>query len=354
MFIKKIFALLFLFIISITTSGCIQVNTNKKEPVRADGGFFVSLNSGEAWEQRTAILSTKGIERNFSMEGVSVLAIDPSDPKAIYYGTVNQGLVYTYDRGKSWQVALGLGRGTISSIAIDPEDKCTIYVSIGKKLFKTDDCSRTWDVVFVDKTAKLGIVTTVVDHFNPNNIYVVLPRGDIIKSTDKGESWQTIYRFKKKINKFFIDPNDSRKMYAALDKAGLYQSDDSGNNWKKNTKIFSNFKIGTGIVDFDFFKNQPNLMFVATKQGILKSIDGGETWEQLPLLPPKTNAHIQSIAINPKNINEIYYITGSTLYRSIDGGKNWMTKILPTSRKSKILMIDKELPNILYLAISPQ
>lgn len=344
--------LVFLFVISITVSGCLQVNTGKKkQAVIPDGGFLVSNNKGASWERRTSILSTTGDRKNFSLSSVSTIALDPNDPNTIYYGTINQGMLYTYDRGKSWQVAKKLGQGTVESIAVDPGNTCTIYVAIGGKVFKTEDCNRSWKTIFLENSASVEVTAVAVDHFNSNNIYATLSRGDIVKSVNGGKSWQTIYRFGKKIKRFYIDPNDSRRIYAVVDGEGLQRSDDSANSWQKMDDIFSEFKIGTAIVDFKLFKGYSNLMIIATKQGIIKSKDRGLTWEQLPLLPPKADASISAVAINPADNNEVYYVAGSVFYKSIDSGKNWEPSSLPTTKKAEILLLDHEKDNILYVGL---
>ncbi len=356
MIVKKFLMFVFLFIIPIIISGCLQVNTGKnKQVILPDGGFFISKDKGVSWEQRTAVLSASpGIARNFSLDGVSTIALDPSDSQAIYYGTVGQGMLYTYDRGLSWQLAktLGTGPATIKSIAVDPMNTCIIYATIGRKIFKTENCSRSWELIFTENDAKIEVTTVMVDHFNSNNIYATLSRGDIIKSVNGGDSWQTIHRFGKKISRFYVDSSDSRRMYAFVDKLGLQRSDDSANTWQTMNEIFSEYKIGNIVVDLKLFKKHPNLIFIATEQGIIKSTNRGNTWEQLSLLPPpKTRTSIVSIVINPENINEIYYVTEATFYKSIDGGDNWAPRSLPTTKKAGMLLLDQEKDNILYLGL---
>jgi photosystem II stability/assembly factor-like uncharacterized protein len=357
MIVKKFLSFTLLFVISVTLSACLQVNTGQnKQVIIPDGGFFISMDKGVTWEQRTSILSTSGTARNFSLDGVSTIVLDPSDPKSIYYGTVKQGMLYSYDRGVSWSLARNLGSGpkTINSIAVDPKNTCTVYASLGQKIFKTENCSRSWELIFTENATRVEVTSIAVDHFNSNNIYATLSRGDIIKSINGGESWQTVYRFKKKINKFYIDPNDSRRIYAAVDKEGLYRSDDSANTWQNINNIFDEFKIGSNIVDFQIFKNQPNLIFIATEKGIIRSTDRGKTWEQLALLPPEKKAAIVSIAVNSEDPKEIYYVTGATFYKSIDGGENWTPRSLPSTKHAGTLLLDYADSNILYLGLKSQ
>ncbi len=350
-YFKKGLSLFVLLLISLSVSGCLQVNTTKNTKAIPDGGLFVSLDAGTKWEQRTSVASTGGIAANFSNDFVSALVLDPSDPKTIYYGTTNQGLLYSIDRGVSWQLAISLGQGTVNAIAIDPKNKCNVYVSIRNDLSKTEDCGRTWNTVFTDPMPNILINDVAVDHFNVDNIYLVQSRGDIVKSSNGGKSWQTIFRFAADTKKFFIDPSDSRRMYADVRGKGLQMSDDSGKTWESINQVLVDNKIAGNIVDIKLIKEQANLIFVATPLGILKSTDRGKKWEMLQLLPPKANASITSMAVNAKNVNELYYITNNTFYKSIDGGINWSPKPIPSTKNAKIILIDKEIPDMLYLGM---
>ena len=56
------------------------------------------------------------------------------------------------------------------------------------------------------------------------------------------------------------------------------------------------------------------------------------------------------MALNPQNADEVYYITNTTFYRSLDGGKNWTTKLL-TSRVGSDLSVDPKDGNLIYLGV---
>jgi hypothetical protein len=57
------------------------------------------------------------------------------------------------------------------------------------------------------------------------------------------------------------------------------------------------------------------------------------------------------VFISPKNVEEIYYATNTTFYRTSDGGKNWTTRKLPTSRAGWRLIVDPEDTNVIYMGV---
>jgi hypothetical protein len=194
----------------------------------------------------------------------------------------------------------------------------------------------------------------VVDHYDGNNVYVAISRGDIIKSHDGGNNWQTLKRFGDRIKKMVIDPVDSRIIYAVTTNKGVFQSVDGGLTWEVmetlNDMLLEE-KLGIDIRDFLLIKNQPGTIFVTTYYGLLRSMDAGLTWENIKLILPTTKATINAIAVNPQNLNEIFYVTNTTFYRSNDWGQTWSTLQLPSTRAGMKLFINPVNPNVMYLGV---
>jgi len=349
--LKNIKTFSLLMLVAISTSACLQINTGSSNELLPDGGLYISSDEGMSWQQKTEILETGGVARNFSMAGAVRMFQDPNNADTLYYGTYENGLLYSYDKGEGWTLAKNLGKGTVSGIAIDYDDVCVVYAGIGNKLYKTEDCNRTWKEIFTDNTSYSDITEVITDHFNKNNIYLALSTGDLVKSTDKGKSWKTLYRFGKRIHRLYLHPGDSRVMYANINNDGIYRTDDGGTSWEEITKEVKDMGVGTKLMGVEMFVNDLNLYFLATDSGILRSNDGAKTWEVLELLPANKKADIKSIAVNPQDVNKIFYVTSNTFYRTSDGGKNWSPKKIGSTREAKILKIDNKNPEILYLAM---
>ena len=339
-------------IFSLILSGCsIQFSGGGSNTSNAnDGGIYKSINKGNNWQQKTSIPTVSGRPSNFGAFDSYALAIDPSDRKALYLGTIGEGLLYSYDGAESWQRINALGRATIRSVGIDSSYKCTIYAAIDNKIDKTIDCGRTWNQVYFDNDPSVKINSIAIDLKNSENIFIGTSRGEIIKSSDRGESWQTVNRFNSKVLKVLISPHDSKILFAATENKSLHFSSNAGDSWQSLDENLKDFKDSVNFKDL-VFSYQPGKIFLASKYGLLKSVDNGKSWTNIDLITPTDKATINSLALNPKNDDEIYYVTNTTFYRTQDGGKNWTTKKLPSSRVGWNLLIDPVETSIIYLTV---
>ena len=106
---NKLFLLSIMLFLVLILSGCsISLKTN--EGGGNDGGVFRSADKGDRWAQKVLIPTISGRPRSIGGLNVVSLAMDPSDNKAIYLGSEDNGLFYTYDRGENWFGVAGLIR----------------------------------------------------------------------------------------------------------------------------------------------------------------------------------------------------------------------------------------------------
>jgi photosystem II stability/assembly factor-like uncharacterized protein len=140
-----------------------------------------------------------------------------------------------------------------------------------------------------------------------------------------------------------VDPNDSQKLYLA---AGMYiptwgrtaailRSSDRGNTWSRTElpiHLNGNWSgRGTGE-RLQVDPNKGSILFLGTIQdGLYKSTDAGVTWSQVPGFPTTGSTNFvlfdKSTGSAGSATGTIYVgmaaTTGSTLYRSTDGGATW-------------------------------
>ncbi len=316
------------------------------------GGIFKSLDSGNNWNPSNLIPTTSGSPQSIGRLDTNFLILDPSDNNALYLGSTQNGLFFTYNAASSWQPAIGIGNITPTTLAINPQEKCTIYASSSNSLYKSTDCTRTWVQIYHDDSPQIKISSILINHYSPNIIHIGTSRGELILSDDSGASWRVIKRFQNNIKKLLASPFDSRILIASVANKGLFKSENGGKNWVSLENALKIIKSKYNIRDIVFSVSNKGMIVVATDYGILKSYDNGETWGNVNLIAPKKGATtINSIALGNLNPELIYYTTNTTFYRSIDGGEKWVTKKLPTSRAGWQLILNPKDDNIIYLGV---
>lgn len=339
-----------IILLSLVLSGC-SISVKTKDGGGNDKGVFRSANRGDGWTQKVLIPTTSGSPRNIGGINVAALAMDPGDNKAVYLGSYDNGLFYSYDKAENWQIAASLGKITVNAVAVDPSSKCIIYAASGNKVFKSTDCNRTWTQVYYDNDLTVSVNAIAIDTYAPANVYIGTARGEVIKSLDRGASWQTIARLEDDIVKIVISPHDTKIIFTATARKSIFRSTDGGLNWISIKEKLKEFKDGERFRDLSASPSDAGLIILATYYGLLKSADNGDNWSKIELITPEKEAVINTVAIGPKNAKEIYYATNTTFYRSLDGGENWTTKKLPTSNSGWKLLIDPQDPSIIYMGV---
>ncbi|MAF13329.1 MAG: hypothetical protein CMI53_00345 [Parcubacteria group bacterium] len=338
-----------LILASIFLTGCTISFGGSNTP--SVSGVFKSFDRGNTWITKSLFLHSGGTG---TISGVNVinLTFDPQDNRAIYLATETDGLLFTYDGGDSWQKAKQVGNGRIEAVAIDAKNKCVIYATFTNTVLKSVDCSRTWAEIYIDTRADKNVTALAVDFFNSLIVYAGNSAGDILKSTNGGTTWQVIHRLNNPITKILINPNDTRVLYLATNNNGIFKSTNSGISW---IDINDGLKQYSGSMEYRnliFDASQSDGLMLVAKYGLIKSNNGGATWNALNLITPPATADIFSVAINPQNNKEIYYATASTFYKTTDGGQNWITKRLPSNAVATYMQVDSNDPNILYMGFS--
>jgi len=353
---KKFFWLLGVMVLFTTGAGCLQFGNKAQGPM----GIYQSSDKGESWKASTAWPTVAGVK---SISGLNVYRLhnDPSDPKAMYIATRGQGVFYTLDSGVSWQNIPALDGKFIYGLAVDPKSKCTVYVSDGQHIFKTTDCLRSWNNIYSEERPDQRVVSVAVDYVNSNLIYAAVLGGDILNSTDGGKSWKITKRFGFQLQYLISDPFNPGRVWAAAYQSGLYRSD-NGSDWNDLSPGLENYTDANKFYRLVLNPGKKDSVFWISKYGILKSDDAGNNWTEMKLITPPGSVNIYSFAINGKNQNEMYYtgtILGeknvhvrSTLYKTTDGGKNWVTKKLPTNTIPVWMLVNPDKDNVLSLGFA--
>lgn len=94
-----------------------------------EGGIYRTTDGGRGWKQ---VLSDKGIQKAVggdSFDHTMAVAVHPDDPKLVYAGTTLHGLLYSRDRGESWQAYAAFPFAAVTGVTFDPADRTRMIVT---------------------------------------------------------------------------------------------------------------------------------------------------------------------------------------------------------------------------------
>jgi photosystem II stability/assembly factor-like uncharacterized protein len=295
----------------------------------------------------------------------------PGDSTTFYFGSVNGGIWKTTDAGVVWKPIFdGQPVGSIGALAVAPSDPKTIYagtgesdiredLSSGNGVYKSTDAGATWTHVGLEDTRQIAQI--VIDPKNPNIVYVgalghVYGPNDergVYKSIDGGMHWVRVLDLGSKvgISDLAICLGDPKILfagawgtwrapwssYAPVDGpgSGLYRSQDAGKTW---TPINGNGGNGLpkgdwGRVGVDVAGDGKRVYALievkkseaekpaATKSGLYRSDDGGNTWVLANSDSRLTSRawYFNRVTIDPQN-RDVIYMPNVALYWSEDSG----------------------------------
>ncbi len=274
----------------------------------------------------------------------------------------NQRVEATDPKGWSdlkWRLIGPFRAGRVIAVAGHPTDQATFYFgSTGGGVWKTNDVGRTWSNISDGFFKRASVGAIAVSESDPNVIYAGMgeatirgnvSHGDgIYKSTDGGQSWTNVgLQSTRNIGRVRVHPQNPDLVYvAALGHAhgpnkerGVFRSKDGGKNWEP--VLFKSEQ--TGAIDLTIDAHNPRVLYAAFWQakrtpyslesggpecGIWRSVDGGDTWEDITRnegLPQGTLGKI-GISASPAQANCVYALIEAedgAVFKSTDRGATW-------------------------------
>ncbi|MEM6345653.1 MAG: glycosyl hydrolase [Bacteroidota bacterium] len=287
-------------------------------------------------------------------------------PDLYYMGTTGGGLWRTQDGGNTWRnISDGYFKtGSVGSVAVSASDPNVIYVGMGEApvrgvmtshgdgVYKSTDAGHTWQKVGLDRVRQISKVR--IHPTNPDIVYVAAqgspyaPTADrgVYRSTDGGKTWEkTLFVDERSgVSDLSMDANNPRILYAAFwdhqrlpwqvvsggEGSSIWKSSDGGDNWEKLTKGLPDVIMGKIGVSVSPANSQRVWAIIESdKGGLYRSDNGGKNWM---LINPARVLRARSwyymhVFADPQNAETVYVLNAPVL-KSIDGGKTF--KPVPT------------------------
>jgi uncharacterized protein (TIGR03437 family) len=204
-----------------------------------------------------------GIDQTDITNFISPLAMDPSNPQTLYFGTYR--LWQSRDSAGRWRAIspdlTGGKRGTLKAIAVAPSDSNTVYIgTTNSKVQVTTDAGSG---VAASGVAESGVAASGVASW-----------------TDRSAGLPS-----RTVTDLAVDPIDPATAYvsfsgfpAATDIPGhVLRTTNGGASWTDVSGNLPNLPVNAIVVDADL----PQTLYAGTDAGVMVTSDGGATWSSL-------------------------------------------------------------------------
>lgn len=362
--------------------------------------FQLSVDMGTHLEVREVEIAIAGDDQN---QGAG--EAQPTEPglSAGFPPEIHPG-VPAYTAG-TWVVSSGPPGGLGYDIRMDPRNPDVMYVTDAwAGAFKSTDGGKTWFPINNGITARVGpsgdgipVFSLTIDPNNPDTIWAGTQfGGGVFRSDDSGQNWRSlgsgIQERALTIRGLTVEPGNSNVVYLAgeisswewnntialpglgldMTKGAVYKTTDGGQNWHRiwygdnlaryiwiSPEDHNLIYVSTGIFDREAANSDP-VKLDPGGVGILRSRDGGESWE---VLGPSNGIradelYFGSLFMHPENPNILLAAAGNDPYMSAlryplgaiylteDGGDYW-ERVLPLNNASVVEICASD-PNIMY------
>ena len=348
----------------------------------ASGGLFKSTNGGIRWTPVTDSLR---------VSSVSAVAVAPSDPNVVWFGTgetflrsnvsIGDGIYRSTDAGQHWD-RMGLeNTGRIGRVLVHPTNADIVYAAAqghgygpqaDRGLWRTTDGGKQWKrVLFVNDST--GIIDVAMDPTNPRVLFAaswqqyIVPwdkhsggnGSGIWMSRDAGDTWTRLdggpngQGLGKGLPKtgtmgkigVGVSRSDPQRVYALIEmkEPAFYRSDDGGKSWRsvnrdhdllERPQYYTRFGVSPNNADKVFFVG---VRFVGTT-------DGGLT--KMPN-PPRAGGDLHDIWWDPSDADRFVVGDDGGVGITIDGGKSFTRIALPNAQMYHVAT-DTKIPYNLY------
>ena len=132
-----------------------------------------------------------------------------------------------------------------------------------------------------------------------------------------------------RIRSLLIHPGNPDILFAGSVSGGVWRTTDGGASWSPLTDGLPNLIVGALAMD----PTNPDVIYAGGGEqfdsrpgvGIYKTTDGGNTWQ---LLPAANFPYVNRIVVSPNNSQQIYVATRNGISSTKDGGASWTSTTL--------------------------
>ena len=286
---------------------------------------------------------------------VSSIAIHPNDPQVLYAGGSLAGVVKSTDGGGSWRLLPG-SPPFPAFVVLDPSRPTTVYASqrTARQIFKSTDGGTHWRLINTGLPADLDISHLAVDPAQPSRLYLGSERRGVWRSLDGGASWQRASPGlpaggNVQVTLVAAARRPAGTAFANVLPFGLFRTGNAGRLWKP---AGNGLPAASQVFALALAPSEPRILYVSLANRVYRSGDGGGSWVRIG--QPPGGVTLVALAVHPSAPRTVYGGTGSGIFKSTDGGMTWELTGAPTGLIVATLALDPSRTGAVYAGLGVQ
>lgn len=343
----RVFSFLLLAVSTLLLSGCSFPGTSSSK-----GGAAVlkSVDGGKTYAPKVTI----DAKTTFAPADILSFVFESGNSKRILVGTRENGIFVTENGGDVWKKMNFPPTKTYGLVS--DWNRPGGLIASGEwqgrgKIYKSDNRGEKWEEIYSEPNTGTTITALIQSPRNASTIFVGTSAGVMIRTTDGGLTWGNLESVEAPVLSFAFDTSGD-VLYALLSGKGMVRSRDGGATFeeipgKSERSVTKSLPTATALAPDP---SRSGTLYAGTEEGLFRSGDFGDSWEEIPVIESSKEFSVRAIAINPRNSNELVYSAALAIYKSIDGGKTWSVTQLDGSRAAGLLRYDPSDFTIIYAA----
>lgn len=290
---------------------------------------------------------------------------DENNPKIIFATSAGGGLWKSDNNGVTFRnVFSQYNVASTGYVAISKSDSNVVWLGTGENagtrvtsygdgIYKSTDGGETWNNMGLPESYHISDIK--IHPTNPNIVYVAASgylwgeseHKGIYKTVDGGLTWQKVLYIDEETGGHDIefDPHNPEIIYASMwqrfrfgggdmddigPSSGIYKSLDGGETWQELSKGLPAVEMGK--IHLAVAQNNSKIIYAHLmaesdpggnqQWGIYRSDDGGQNWVHQSTAPERPVYYYSNITVDPNN-DDTVWLPLLELHRSVDGGKNF-------------------------------
>ena len=267
--------------------------------------------------------------------GPTLLAPDPTDARVLYAALRaprnpdEETVIWrSADAGVTWMTANhGLEGERVVALAVDPERPDRLFAVAAPQgcesddpggVYRSLDAGRNWQRVASANLVAIGCSSAIA--FSQSAV-LVGSDSSVARSTDGGTTWSTVPLPITAGSVFALVVGESPQHLLALAPAGLFESRDGGLQWDgERDGLASAFLSPEALAVAP--SRRTTLYLLSVDKELARSDDGGSTWRTLPGVPLLPYFRT-GLFVDPLNANTVFAYSTVGVLRSRDGGETF-------------------------------